>query len=463
MSTAVGDSSDRISPVDDAYIVNLDALARDLDDIEAIAASALSNQPVDPAMTQSIADTPIGLTYSELTARHQQRREVDGWVEPEMADILDPIALAHLEKWRAAQRLTWEPSDLVVVGLSGLIGALGNLYNHHMDTAVLGGLSHLKNSDLLRRWEKETARLPIDYTGPKFGGPAHRVRSAGHDIGRFFTALNQIRTGTFTGIWWEDGQRMVAEVTATRSGLPFAQAPEPHIAIALLLKHWAADFVTPMNLPLPGWSFLCEMPIPALRKFANDAYAGTNSGDGLNLRSGILTPGLGMLASEVIIRTHLHLGAYRSTGSSRLPTPTAAKRTEMLLAAHATAGAISLSKTAAAAITGETAIAARHLNVPVLMRTGQLALKVRSDTAARAEAGAPSWQQLLADEAATWTLPEAVTIADLLADEHQQQPSEQANRRSLGDRRDGRVTEADAAHGVSGDLPGCHPLCAIDD
>jgi hypothetical protein len=171
-----------------------------------------------------------------------------------------------------------------------------------------------------------------------------------------------------------------------------------------------------MNLPLPGWSLLCEIPIPALRKFANDAYAGTNSGDGLNLRSGILTPGLGMLATEVVVRTHLHLAAYRSTGYSRLPTSTAAKRTEMLLAAHATAGAISLSKTAAAAITGETAIAARHLNVPALMRTGHLALKVRSDTAARAEAGAPSWQQLLADEAATWTLPEAVTIADLLAD-----------------------------------------------
>ncbi|MRH92383.1 hypothetical protein GFY24_34015 [Nocardia sp. SYP-A9097] len=416
MSTAGGDSGDRISPIDDDYIGNLDALTRDLDDIEMIAASALSDKPADHAARERIASTPTDLTYSELTARNQDRRAVEGWGEPEIADILDPIALEQLDGWRAAQRIPWERSDLVVVGISGLIGALGNLYDNHVDTAVLNGLSLLKKSDLLRRWEKESARLPIDYTGPRFGGPAHRVRSAGHDIGRFFTALNQIRTGIFEGTWWDDGQRMVAHVTATRSGLPFAQAPEPHLAVALLLKHWAADFVTPMNLPLPGWTILCEMPNPDLRNFAIDAYAGTNSGDGLNLRSGMLTPGLGMLATEVVVRTHTHLRAYRSTGTSRLATSAAANHTEMLLAAHAAAGAISLSKTAAATIAGETVFAARHLNIPVLMRIGMLALKVRSDAAARAETGAPSWEQLLAAEAATWTLPEAVTIADLLTD-----------------------------------------------
>jgi hypothetical protein len=73
----------------------------------------------------------------------------------------------------------------------------------------------------------------------------------------------------------------------------------------------------------------------------------------------------------------------------------------------------SLSQTAAAAVTGETVIAARHLNVPGLMRVGTLALKVRSDAATRAVTGAPSWAQLLEDEAATWTLPEAVAIAVL--------------------------------------------------
>lgn len=415
-STADASSHDASTPVDIDFLGNLDALARDLADAEMIAASALSDDPIDYAAIRRIASTPTDLTYSELTIHHDERREFEDWGEADMADLLDPIALARLDEWRATQRLPWERNDLAVVGISGLIGALANLYDNQVDAAVLDGLSLLKKSDLLHRWEKETARLPIDYTGPKFGGPAHRVRSAGHDIGRFFAALDQIRTGTFEGTWWEDGQRMVARETETRSGLPFAQAPEPHLAVALLLKHWAADFVTPMNLPLPGWSLLCEMPNPALRKFANDAYAGTNSGDGLNMRSGLLTPGLGMLATEVVLRTHTHLGAYRSTGTARLTASAAVKHTEMVLAAHAAAGAISLSKTAAAAIAGKPAVAVRHLNVPVLMRVGMLALKVRSEVAPRTEAGAPSWDRLLAEEAATWTLPEAVTIADLLAD-----------------------------------------------
>lgn len=406
-------SGDRVSPIDDDYIGNLDALTRDLEDIEMIAAAALSDKLIDPAATQRVVSTSTGLTYSDLTTHHQQRRAAEGWGEPDIADILDPIALRQLDGWRATQRVPWERGDLVVVGVSGLIGALGNLYDSQLDAAMLSGLSLLKKTDLLRRWERQTARLPIDYTGPKFGGPAHRVRSAGHDIGRFFNALDQIRTGTFEGTCWEDGQRMFETVATTRSGVPFAQAPEWHLAVALLLKHWAADFVTPMNLPLPGWTLLCEMPNPDLRKFANDAYAGTNSGDGLNLRSGMLTPGLGMLATEVVLRTHTHLGAYRSTGTARLAISAAAKHTEMLLAAHAAAGAISLSKTTAAAIAGETAVAARHLNLSVLARIGLLALKVRSDAAARAAAGAPSWEKLLADEAATWTLPEAITIAEL--------------------------------------------------
>src|SRR3712207_3759409 len=69
-----------------------------------------------------------------------------------------------------------------------------------------------------------------------------------------------------------------------------------------------------------------------------DLNAGTNSGDGLNLRSGMLTPGLGMVATEVIIRTHTHLAAYRASGDPRLGKAAAAKRNEMLLAAHAAAG-----------------------------------------------------------------------------------------------------------------------------
>lgn len=416
MTTRDGEPKGRRSPVDADYVANLDAVTRELGDIEALASAALGDDPVDPVAIRGLEAAPTALTYDALTVYNAERRSAEGWSAVEMADILDPIALAQLDEWQQAQRLPWERSDLVVVGLAGLLGALANLYDSQVDAAVLKGLSWLKKSDLLRQWEKDAARLPIDHTGPNFGGPAHRVRSAGHDIGRFFNALGQIRSGTFEGIRWEDGRRFVEEVATTPSGLPFAQAPEPHLALALLLKHWAADFVTPMSLPLPGWSWLYEMPDRDLRKFAHDAYAGTNSGDGLNLRSGLLTPGLGMVATEVIIRTHTHLAAYRKTGSPRLGTAATARRTEMLLAANAAAGAVSLSMTAAAAVADGPAAAVGHLNLPVLLRVGVLALKVRSDAASRAAAGTPSWARLLEDEAATWTLPEAVTIAELLAD-----------------------------------------------
>lgn len=58
----------------------------------------------------------------------------------------------------------------------------------------------------------------------------------------------------------------------------------------------------------------------------------------------------------------------------------------------------------------------RHLNVPVLTRVGMLALKVHRETVIRESAGAPSWGDLLENEAATWTMPEAIAIADLLID-----------------------------------------------
>ena len=401
------------SPVDGTYVENLDALTRDLDDIEALAAAALDGKSLDQAAADRISQAPTGLTYDGLTEHNQQRRAAEAWGEAELADILDPTALSQLDEWRTTQRLQWERRDLVVVGVAGLLGALANLYDTQLDAQVLEGLAWLKKTDLITRWEEDATGMPIDYMGSKFGGPGHRGLSAGHDVGRLFTALNQVRTGTFEGTYWEYGERFVRESTATPVGTPYPEA-EWHLALAQLLKHWVADFVTPMSLPLPGWTLLRDMPDRELRTVGQQAYAGDHRGSGLNLRSGLLTPGLGMVASEVIIRTHTHLAAYSETGSPRLAATNSSKQTEMLLAAHAAAGAVSLSKTAAAAVAGETVVAVRHLNVPVLMRVGMLALKVRSDAAIRAASGAPSWSQLLEDETATWTLPDAVAIVELL-------------------------------------------------
>lgn len=403
------------TPVDAELLGNLDALGRDLDDLETLAGAALNDEPTAPGSLTRFTEAPTGLSYTELTAYNLRRRANQDWGEPELADLLDATALEQLDQWRSAQRVPWSRGDLVVVGVAGLLGSLANLFDTQLDSTVLAGLKQLKNTEILRNWERDSARLPIDYTGPKFGGPAHRGLSPGHDIGRFFTALNQIRTGTFSGTYWEDGARLTESLTSSRSGMPFAGSPDPYTAIALLMKHFAADVVTPMSLPLPGWTHFRDVPNRDLRTFAQRAYAGSNTGDGLNLRSGLLTPGLGMIATEVLVRTHVHLDAYCATGDPRLAPAAHAKRNEMLLASHAAAGAVSVSKTAAAAVTSEAAVAIRHLNMPVLVRLGRLALQVRSDAQDREATGEPSWTELLLAEGATWSLPEALTIAELLS------------------------------------------------
>jgi hypothetical protein len=76
--------------------------------------------------------------------------------------------------------------------------------------------------------------------------------------------------------------------------------------------------------------------------------------------------------------------------------------------------AVSLSKTIATAVAVGAAVGVRHLNVPVLLRVGRLAIQVRADAANRAVEGSPSWTLLLENDASTWTLPYAVKIAELL-------------------------------------------------
>lgn len=105
--------------------------------------------------------------------------------------------------------------------LAGVVGVLCTALDMHIDLVVREGLGCLKSTDLLT-------------------GPAHRVSSAGHDVFR--------------------------------------------LAHALLLKHWAADVVTPMSLPLPDWTYLYEMPHRDVRVFAHQVYSELTRGEGLNMR-----------------------------------------------------------------------------------------------------------------------------------------------------------------------------------
>lgn len=83
----------------------------------------------------------------------------------------------------------------------------------------------------------------------------------------------------------------------------------------------------------------------------------------------------------------------------------------MLLAALAVVGAASIGKTACEAFTTPAGpLALRHLNVPLFLRLGSLALTLRRQGAERKKVRPPSWGELLASSEHLSELPEAIQL-----------------------------------------------------
>ncbi|WP_072801570.1 hypothetical protein [Rhodococcoides yunnanense] len=330
--------------------------------------------------------------YDRLTADNDSVRAEKGWTTVALDAALSPQQRAEYLAWCGRQRRQWDCDDVLAVGFSAVIGCAATWFDTTLDTAVADMLGSVKSSDLLSGWERDATRLPIDYTGPGFGGPGHRVRSSGHDLGRPFAALRQIMNGRFEGIEWTDGVRAVEHVELAR----FRQVNSVPEALVVWAKHLAADVVTPMSLPLPGWTLLYELPWRDARTFAHDVYQGSALGSGLNARSGVVAPAMCVVSTEVVIRTHVHGRAWRETGSPDLDSASTVLRDELLLAAHSLVGAASLGKTVARMVFLEKSpMALRHLNVPLLLRVGSLALSVLGDRRDKANLAAPTWDVLL--------------------------------------------------------------------
>jgi hypothetical protein len=180
--------------------------------------------------------------------------------------------------------------------------------------------------------------------------------------------------------------------------------------LTLWVKHLVADVVTKQSLPLPWWTLLYELPWRDVRKFAHDAYNGSAFGEGLNVRSGLLTPTLAVLTTEALLRTHVHGRALLVSGSARLDPSQEALRTELLLAGHSLVGAACLGKTITRWLVTSPAIAVRHVNVPGLLRIGMLAVQVLRDAHGRRSSAAPDWDMLLRGVAQPWQLDAALEL-----------------------------------------------------
>ncbi|WP_433626426.1 hypothetical protein [Nocardia sp. CA-120079] len=356
-------------------------------ELEAATESALSDG--DAVVVRG---EPIPVSYTEMTAINDRVRAESGWFDIDFDAALTPVQRAQLESWRARQRIAWDHDDLLAVGVTGVIGALAAWFDSTLDRVVVKSMGPIRRTKRMRAWERAGKRLPIDYTGPGFGGRAHRVRSAGHDLARPLEALRQIRTGEFRGVRWDHGEKETISVSGRFRAVE--STPE---AFVLWVKHLAADLVTPMSLPLPGSSLLYELDNRDLRKFAHAVYLGPSAGNGLNVRSGILTPSLSVLATEVVLRTHVHAKAYVVTGSADLDERRQRLRGELLLAAHALAGAAAAGKTLSRFVMLDDKqrwTALRHMNIPLALRIGCLAVENARAMQASHRSSAEGWDEL---------------------------------------------------------------------
>ncbi|MEJ8280848.1 hypothetical protein [Pseudonocardia spirodelae] len=372
----------------------LDTQSRLLGRLEAATEALLAER--DPGPPTSRPAPAAG--FDDLLRDGDRARAEQGWTEVDLLAALTSEQRAALDTWAAHRRISWGADDLAVVGLAVALGVAATVLDTRLDDAVRSGLGRLRHTRTVRGWERRGRGLPIDHTGTGFGGPDHRIRSAGHDLARPLAALRQLLRGEFTGYRWEHGVRRRV-VTP-----PGAYTPSASFAAALgdWAAHLAADVVTPMGLPLPGMTWLAQAPDRAVRTFAQTAYRGDSRGGGLNLRSGALTPALVVLAVETVVRTHVHARAAAATGGAELTPAGRAQREELLLVAHGAVAAASCGRAAAAGLSGGPAVpvaaarAARHVNVPALVRSGALAAGVHADARARARTRAPGWSELAA-------------------------------------------------------------------
>ncbi|MBT2266011.1 hypothetical protein [Rhodococcus erythropolis] len=384
---------------------NLDTQSRRLGDIENLIRATLDDQE----SAVSLEHGPRYQTYDELTTFNDDLRAQREWTDVDLDAALTEQQRQAFELWQQKHRLAWSTSDLVTVGAVGVIGMLCTWFDASIDSTLRDQLQLLKSSDIVSGWEKAGKRLPIDYMGPGFGGRAHRVKAAGHDLARPIEAIKQIMAGEFRGTAWHTGI-----ATRVAVGDKFQDVDSASEAALRLAQHLLADVITPMSLPIPGMSFLYESDSTALRDFALHAYNGLSAGNGWNVRNGIALPAMTVLVTEVLIRTYVHLDLYKQTGTARLDLPHKRRRNELLLAAHSLVSAISLGKVAAHITahyySGNYVRAVhpshiRHANIPALLRTGALASTVVHDAYRASKIpSARSWDELVTDTAQPWQL-----------------------------------------------------------
>ncbi len=291
------------------------------------------------------------------------------------------IAVIDAQLDRPVSAEPMDRGDLVTVGVCAGLGAIAVLLDDQIDGFVKDRLCDLhkpnttmgktKLGKAIRRWDSESHRLAIDYSGKGIGEPGgiHRVRSVGHDLLRPFDAIQQIRSGEFVGHDWENNVPVEIVADRPRTGfLPYRQIEDVNDAIVLWLKHLAADFTTDKSLPIPGATYLHDISYHGIRSFGGEAYKA-----GLNLRSVAISGMLPVVTVELGVRLTVHFRTWRETQSATLTPERKAKLGNMLLLSHGIVAGASAGKVAVR-WSAEGPVALRDLNVAALAATARYAV-----------------------------------------------------------------------------------------
>jgi hypothetical protein len=156
------------------------------------------------------------------------------------------------------------------------------------------------------------------------GGGNHRLRSIGHDLFGFIQGIWQIKNGTFTGGYFEDGKWTEIVTEYNQYGTPYEKFSQME-AIWRYSVHAFCDFFSSKSLPVPGFGYLARMPIREVRKFADEMYK-----NNYNLRH-MLVQALSIIVVEIVIRAYTHL-KYRNIDIPKESLQL--KKREMRLMAH---------------------------------------------------------------------------------------------------------------------------------
>ncbi len=301
---------------DRSLATNLDLLERAVACLEADLSDTETALAVLSGWEQMILDDPC-LPDTSLACLGHTRS-----ADSVLAELLSPEEVAqlraHLDR-PVFERLRWTKGDYVVCGACVLVGLALEMLN-----LAWRPDSPIDRDGKLRSWFDQKLHhhapgSPIDYQGPGFGGDLHRVRSPGHDVARFFEAVDQTATGEFRGTTWSYGTPSDVFSRVNQFGGTYPQM-DWIAAFANVVAHLFGDFFSTHSLPLPLSSVVYENAGREFRVFVHDLYK-----EGFNLRHvaiGSLEFLLAFLAIEVWLWMQ-HGSAGRKTD------PVALKRYEM--------------------------------------------------------------------------------------------------------------------------------------